>query len=163
MQNYPCVTEYMTTNLVTFRPEMDIHEAIDILLSKKISGAPVINEDRLLVGMLSEADCLRILLEVAYGNDPLSVKMQVGDYMSVRLKTISASKTILEAAYEFVHSGYKRLPVIQNDALVGQLSRVDVLRAVQKMKPETKHVPDSWKGREPIMPEFKKTHYNKNA
>lgn len=163
MEYYPPVTEYMATNLVTFRAETDIREAIDVLLKKKISGAPVLDAQQALIGMLSEADCLRILIEGPYNHEPTSANIHVGDYMSKRVKHITSDKNILDAAYEFVHSGYKRLPVLEEGKLIGQVSRVDILRAIQKMKPTVKHTPDSWKGREPTMPSFKQTFYNKNS
>jgi|AntRauTorckE5430_2_1112549.scaffolds.fasta_scaffold03411_6 predicted transcriptional regulator len=163
MNPYPPITDYMATNLVTFHPDMDIREVIDILLKKKISGAPVLDDKQQLIGMLSEADCLRILIEGPYNHEPSSAKIKVGDYMSASVKHIDAKKTILDAAYEFVHSGYKRLPVLEDGKLVGQISRVDILRAIQKMKPAVKHIPDSWKGREPAMPSYKQTFYGKNS
>lgn len=163
MKPYPPVTDYMATKLITFRPDMDIRDAIDILLKKKISGAPVLDEKSQLVGMLSEADCLRILIEGPYNHEPSSANIRVGDYMSNSVKHIDAKKTILDAAYEFVHSGYKRLPVLEENRLVGQISRVDILKAIQKMKPAVKHIPDSWRGREPTMPAHKQTFYGKNS
>ena len=162
MNQYPSVTKFMATKLTTFTPETDIRDAIDIILKRKISGAPVLNEKKELIGMLSEVDCLRILLEGHYNEEPEKMS-KVADYMSTSLKTIDAEKSIVDAAYVFVNSGYKRLPVTNNGELVGQISRVDVLRAVQKIKPEIKHVPDSWRGREPQLPDHKKTRYSENA
>jgi CBS domain-containing protein len=163
MTNYPPITDFMATKLITFRPDMDIRTAVDTLLKKKISGAPVLNEDGELVGILSEVDCLRLLVEAPYNQDPSLTRDRVSDYMSTEIKTIGPDKNIFDAAYEFVHGGYKRLPVVEDKKLIGQISRVDVLRAIQRMKPEVKHVPDSWKGREPSMPSFKQSRYNKNA
>lgn len=163
MKDYPSVTDYMATKLVTFQPEMDIRLAIDTLLKKRISGAPVLNKEGELIGMLSEVDCIRILIEAPYNQDPAHVRDKVQDYMSIKIKTISAEKNIFDAAHAFVHSGYKRLPVVEDKKLIGQISRVDVLRAIQRLKPEIKHVPDSWKGREPAMPNHKQTFYNKNS
>jgi CBS domain-containing protein len=152
----------MATQLVTFTPDTDIREAISIMLKKKISGAPVLNEQHELVGMLSEADCLRLIVDDTYHEEPTRMET-VGYYMSRALKSISPDKTILDAAYEFVHSGYKRLPVMDENRLIGQISRVDVLRAIQKISPDIKHIPDSWKGREPSLPDHKKSTYNKNS
>jgi predicted transcriptional regulator len=164
MTPYPPVTDYMATKLVTFHPETDIRDAIDVLLKKKISGAPVLDDQGALVGMLSEADCLRILIEGPYNHEPSSANIKVGHYMSGMVKHIESKKTILDAAYEFVHSGYKRLPVLDEEGrLVGQVSRVDILRAVQEMKPAVRHIPDSWRGREPAMPSYKQTFYGKNS
>ena len=52
------VRDYMTRNLVTFRPEMDLFTAINRLLEHRISGAPVVDGQGHLVGLLSEGDCL---------------------------------------------------------------------------------------------------------
>jgi len=162
MSKYPSITQYMATQLVTFKPETDIRDAIDIMLKKKISGAPVVNDKNEMIGMLSEVDCLRIIVDDTYHEKPAQINT-VEYYMSKALKSISPDKTILDAAYEFVHSGYKRLPVMKDGKLLGQISRVDVLRAIQKLKPEIKHIPDSWKGREPVLPEHKKSIYGKNS
>ena len=162
MSEYPSVTKFMATKLITFTPEMDIRAAIDTLIKKKISGAPVLNEKKEIVGMLSEVDCLRLLLEGPYNKEP-SRKGTVGDFMTKITRTIDMDKTILDAAYEFVYAGYKRLPVIENGKLVGQISRSDILRAIQKIKPQIKHVPDSWKGREPSIADHKRSQYNENA
>ncbi|HMQ46254.1 MAG TPA: CBS domain-containing protein [Saprospiraceae bacterium] len=153
----------MATKLITFTPDADIREAIDVLLKKKISGAPVVDDKGKLIGMLSEVDCLRILLDGPYNKEPAKTLVCVRDYMSGDVTTISSEKTILDAAFLFVNSGLKRLPVLENGELIGQISRVDVLHAVAKMKPGIKHVPDSWKGREPAMPDHKKTHHSENA
>lgn len=163
MSQFPSVTDFMATKLITFQPDMDIHQAIETLLKRKISGAPVLNKNKELVGMLSEVDCMRLLLEGPYNEEP-SKTGTVADYMSPTVKVISSDSTIIDAAYEFVHSGYKRLPIIDSkNQLVGQISRVDVLKAIHKLKPAIKHVPDSWRGREPSISNHKKSRHGKNA
>ena len=162
MDLYPSVTKFMATKLITFTPDMDIRAVIDTLVKKKITGAPVLNEKKQLVGMISEADCLHVLLDGPYNKEPAK-SGTVGDFMSKSVRTIEADKTILDAAYEFVNAGFKRLPVVENGVLVGQISRSDVLRAIQKIKPVVKHVPDSWRGREPAISAHKSSQYNKNS
>jgi predicted transcriptional regulator len=163
MSKYPPITKYMATKLITFSPDTDIMVAIDIFLKKKISGAPVLNDNNELVGMLSEADCLRVILQAPYNEVPASMN-SVAHYMSTAVKTISGDKTIFDAAYEFAHANYKRLPVVDHEGkLIGQISRIDILRAIQNLKPTVKRVPDSWKGREPVLPEYKKTTYKENS
>lgn len=73
IKTYPSVTRYMATNLITFRPEQPVSEVIDIFLEKKISGAPVLNENQELVGIISEKDCLRVMIGSAYHNQPISM------------------------------------------------------------------------------------------
>ena len=163
MQDFPSVTQFMATKLITFKPDMDILDAMNMLLKKKITGAPVLNKQGELVGMLSEVDCLTLLVEGPYNQEPNSVGT-VADFMSKDVVTIDQDRTILDAAYTFVNSGLKRLPVRDGDnKLIGQISRVDVLRAIQKVKPYIQHVPDSWKKRVPSMPNHKKTRNTKNT
>jgi len=57
---------------------------------------------------------------------------------------------VLEIAYEFALSNYRRFPVCDGDKLVGQISRSDILRAILKMSPKINHVPSSWVGRVPM-------------
>ena len=57
----PTARDIMTRAVITFRPEASIFEAIRVLLTKHISGAPVVDADGIVVGMLSELDCLRVL------------------------------------------------------------------------------------------------------
>lgn len=162
MSDYPSITQFMATRLITFKPDTPINKAIDTIVKKKISGAPVLDDNGQLVGMLSEVDCLKTLLEGPYNKEP-SQPGTVGDFMSRSVKTISSRKTILDAAYEFVHAGFKRLPVIENGKLIGQISRSDILRAIQQIRPTITHIPDSWKNRPPVMADHKKSRHSGNS
>ena len=163
MDQYPSIIQFMAKKLVTFTPDTDIWKAIDIILKRKISGTPVVNEKHELIGMLSEVDCLKVLLQGSYDHAKPGSMGTVGDYMTAAVKTIEADKTVFDAAHIFVHKGYKRLPVVQDGKLVGQISRSDVLRAIQSLGANLRHIPDSWKGREPSEIKHKTTHYSKNA
>lgn len=142
------VTKYMATKLITFSPSTDIQEAIETILKHRISGAPVVDAQKNLVGMLSESDCIKTIIEGPYNNLP-GGHGTVADFMSRKVVTIDAKKTILDLAYEFTNSSYRRFPVVENGRLVGQISRSDILRAIMKMRPAISHTPSSWKGREP--------------
>ena len=56
------VADYMARNLVTFEPGTSVVEALSTLLDKRISGAPVIDRDGTLVGMLSEVDLIQVFI-----------------------------------------------------------------------------------------------------
>jgi CBS domain-containing protein len=120
--------DYMVSNLVTVHPDTDAHYAIGLLLRHKISGMPVVDDDGTLVGILSERDCLKTLVNANYHNLPTAL---VRDLMSTDLTTIHADTDILQVAKMFVEGRYRRLPVVEAGRLVGQISRRDVLRAVQ--------------------------------
>ncbi|NJL12065.1 MAG: CBS domain-containing protein [Microscillaceae bacterium] len=135
MHKFRYVTDYMAKKPITFRPEQSIHDVIRVLLRKQISGAPVVDEHNNLVGMISEKDCLRVMVDSAYHNLPAGA---VKDYMSYQVRTVSHRSTIVEIASKFLESNFKRFPVVDDEGrLVGQISRADVLRAVKDMQGTT--------------------------
>ncbi|GGK80207.1 CBS domain-containing protein [Amphritea balenae] len=123
-------SDYMAEKLVTFTPETDLFEAINQLLEHRITGAPVICEDGKLVGLLSEADCLKAILTLTYHEEEMGGK--VGDYMSPEVYTIAHDADIIAVAEDFINNGRRRLPVVKDGKLCGQISRRDVLRAVER-------------------------------
>ena len=131
--NYEPVTKYMTTDLITFTPETDIIKAIDTMIEHQISGAPVLNENMELIGMISEKDCITVIIDSVYHNQPISTS-KVSKYMTTNLKTVSVEADVVDVANEFLKKNYKRFPVIdEKGRLVGQVSRRDILRAVKAM------------------------------
>ena len=135
---YESVVKYMvkSKDLITFKPDQSIHEVIDIMIEKKISGAPVLDESRKLVGIISEKDCLRIIVDQAYHNLPMESR-KVSDYMTCEVKTLSPESDVVMAAGEFLNSPVRRLPVVDNGVLIGQVSRRDIMRAAKDINPTT--------------------------
>jgi len=121
------IADIMATELVTFSPETIIHKAIQVLLDKRLSGAPVIDETNTLVGVLSKKDCLRIVLSSSYHQDWGGT---VAQYMSPEVVTVDAGTDLVSAAEYFLNSNFRRFPVLRDGQLVGQISRVDVLQAL---------------------------------
>ncbi len=122
------VSDYMAASLVTFNPDMEMRLAISLLVEKRISGAPVVDDHGSFVGVLSEQDCMKVALSAGYFDDYAG---QVKDYMSSKVTTIDADTSILTLAQLFIDSPFRRYPVMQNNRLVGQVSRRDVLRALE--------------------------------
>ena len=124
--------DIMTREVVTFTPETDLYEAMRVLLSWRFSGASVVDNAGILVGVLSEKDCLRVIAGEFLEGLP---EGRVGDYMSRDLVTVSPSTSLLDIAALFLKRHYRRLPVIEEDGrLVGQISRRDVLWAIESMR-----------------------------
>lgn len=131
--NVPSVTEYMTKKLITFKKDTDIHAVIESLLENRISGAPVLDDAGNVVGLVDDKDCLTVLFGNMYNQLPDKAAI-VGNYMSNVMRTISVNDNILDVAYVFSTSPYKRLLVMDdNNKLVGQISRRDILRAIKEM------------------------------
>jgi len=130
-EEYPTVKEYMTRNLISFSPEMDVYEAVDVLIKNRVSGAPVVDKEDRVLGMLSEKECLKLLNESVYHTMPIG---SVADYMTTTFETISSDDDIFKAAASLHEKTRRRLPVVDDGRLVGQISRRDLLFAIQKMK-----------------------------
>lgn len=121
------VAEIMATRLVTFAPDTSIHEAITALLEGRLSGAPVVDVDGRLVGVLSKKDCLKVVFSTSYYQDWGG---RVQEFMSPDVETIDAGTDLVSATQIFLHSHFRRFPVLREGDLVGQLSRCDLLRAL---------------------------------
>lgn len=124
------VKDYMAGTLVTFQPQMDVLKAVHTLLENGISGAPVVDEHGNLIGVLSEKDCLSIALHAGYHGFHGG---KVSEYMSTGIKTVDADASIVDVAKMFIDDEYRRYPVMNENRLVGQISRHDVLRALENL------------------------------
>ncbi|MBT3179397.1 MAG: CBS domain-containing protein [Candidatus Marinimicrobia bacterium] len=127
------IRDFMTKELITFTAETPIETAIDTFLTHKISGAPVVDENGGLIGVLSEKDCMRTLIESSYYNN---LGGHVKEYMSTKLDTIDVHDTLSNVADKFIQSRYRRFPITEGGKLVGQISRRDVLRAIHLLSKE---------------------------
>ncbi len=131
------VSDYMTTNLVTFKAEDSLDFVIEQLIANKISGGPVVNEKNELIGIISETDCIKHISESKYYNMPVDTNNTVGKYMVTDVDTIDKNMNIFDAAFKFISSRRRRFPVIENGKLIGQLSQKDVLKAAISVEGNT--------------------------
>lgn len=129
----PSVEAYMTRDLITFKVDTDISVVIKSLLDNRISGAPVLNDSGQVVGLIDDKDCLKVLFGTMYNRLPTATDT-VSNYMSNVMKSITVHENILDVASVFISSPFKRLLVMDdNNKLVGQISRRDILRAINEL------------------------------
>lgn len=126
------VQDYMTTKLVTFSPDQSILEVMEAFAKYKISGGPVMDDNGFLVGIISEADCMKQISESRYFNQPILDK-SVERYMTKEVETIPHDISIFDAAGIFDKHNRRRLPVMKEGLLVGQISRKDIVIAALKL------------------------------
>jgi CBS domain-containing protein len=86
----------------------------------------VVDEDGALVGILSEVDLIQVVVQDSYYDDPLEI---VADFMQTHVECVDPDMDIFSLAQQFLGHHRRRYPVLENDRLVGQISRRDVLRA----------------------------------
>lgn len=131
------VSDYMTTKLITFKPEDSIQEVIEKLIKNRISGGPVINDHNELIGIISEGDCIKHISESKYYNMPMGSSHTVEKNMISEVETIDKDMNIFDAANKFISSRRRRFPIVENGKLIGQISQKDILKAAMSMKGNT--------------------------
>jgi CBS domain-containing protein len=145
------VADLMTRDVITVAPHTPIQEAIRILADRRIGGLPVIDDNRQLVGILSETDLMWqatgvnppayiVLLDsVIYLENPTKYERElhkalgqtVGEVMTSKVISIEPEKPLSEAAKVMHDKRIHRLPVV-NEAkeVIGIVTRSDILRAL---------------------------------
>jgi CBS domain-containing protein len=131
MRHSLVVQDHMSAALVTFTPDMDVTQAIHLLLENHISGGPVTDKLGNVVGFLSERDCMEVALRAAYHEEKGG---RVEQYMTPNAVTVEADQNVLEVAQIFRNTSFNALPVLEDNRLVGSIRRADVLKAFQSIR-----------------------------
>jgi len=127
------VSDYMTRDLITFRPEQLVEDVIDVLIKHRISGGPVVNENNELVGIISEGDCLKQISDSRYYNMPMERHI-VENRMNKNVETIDGNMNVFDAVNKFLESRRRRFPIIEDGKLIGLISQKDILKAAIQLK-----------------------------
>ncbi len=152
------VKELMTTKVIAFKPSDKIRYVAETFRANRISGAPVIDDKRRVIGVISEADIMRLTATIPFPDvDPLNpfpvfsisgymkkVKKipdeietlfegYVKDVMSKKLVTISPDDSISDAARIMHKNDFNRIPVVDDEGkLVGLIARDDIIGVFAK-------------------------------
>ncbi len=108
--------DIMTHDVITIGPDASIHDAARLLSEYNISGAPVVDEARQMIGIITEADLL--------GKEGKTV----ADIMTPRVTTAQEDTSVEMIAQILTSNRYKRLPIVRGACLVGVVSRADIVR-----------------------------------
>lgn len=129
------IRDIMTNLVVTVSPELSLESLTDLFVDRGISGAPVIDDDRKAIGVVTKTDILRALQEnegFEEGNANVA-ELTVHDVMTPISMSLPEHATIGRAAALMSYEGIHRLPVLDNhERVIGLLSSVDVLRWIAK-------------------------------
>jgi CBS domain-containing protein len=121
------IRDYMSRNIVKLRPEMEILRAVHDLIDARVSGAPVVDDGDTVIGMLTERDCMKVVLNAAYHQEHGGL---VREFMATDIEVMDPEKSIVDAAKNFYEKTYLRYPVVDNGRLIGVISRSDIMRAM---------------------------------
>jgi len=146
----------MTTDVLSFKPQDTVQAAAEAMAERSIGGAPVVDDEGNVVGMLNDDDLIvsdvRLHMPTvisvlgAYLELPSSasrfdkevrkaVGATVGDVMTEGPETCSEDATVEEVATTLHERNVSRLPVVRDGKLVGIVARGDILREIVKKGP----------------------------
>lgn len=150
------VREVMTTSVLSFKPDDKVQAAAEAMANRSIGGAPVVDGDGTVVGILNDDDLIvsdvRLHMPTvisvlgAYLELPSSahrfdeevkkaVGSTVGDVMTKNPETCTEDATVEEVATTLHEQNLSRLPVVRDGKLVGIVSRGDILKEIIKKGP----------------------------
>jgi len=142
--------DMMTRDVITVHPDMEILEAVKILLDNHINGAPVVDSEENLLGILCQSDLIAqqkklpipSLFTFLDGLIPLSSSKQmekevrkiaaitVAQAMTRNPVTVKPDTGIEAVAGLMVDNSFHTLPVVKNGKLVGIVGKEDVLKTI---------------------------------
>lgn len=131
MANPFLIENCMRNNPTTITADASVHEAIKLIQEHRISGLTVIDEQRHVLGVISELDCLKGVLGTVY-NDGNAGVGTVADYMTKDVVSCSPGDDIVAVAQSMLEQRHRRRPVTKNGKLVGQLSCRNILWAIME-------------------------------
>ena len=141
------IADVMTTEVVTVTPETPIRDIAELLYTRRISGVPVVDAERRLVGVVSEGDLIAHAATIGeqprawwlrlFSNDTNIARdyarthgRMARDVMRTSVVTVPEDASIAEAAKLFHRHQVKRLPVLRDGSLVGIVTRNDLLKVL---------------------------------
>lgn len=119
----PIASAHMSRNLLTVSPQVPLTEVAKRMVSRDV-GAVIVVENERLAGILTERDVLRA---VASGLDESTL---VSDCMTRDPDTLESDESTRQAATLMIHGGFRHLPIMEGDEVVGMLSIRDLMRVV---------------------------------
>jgi len=111
----------MTRDVVTVRRTADIYDAIRMMSDGNITGLPVVDDDEKLVGIVTEKDVMRRLLNTR------NTEGKVQDYMTGDVISFNVNDNLVDVINTLVENNFRRVPVESEGKLVGIISRRDII------------------------------------
>ena len=131
--------QIMTSPVVTLTPQTSVAEAHKLFESKKFRHVPIVSNDGILIGMVSDRDILRYLNNIpGVGNDKhLQIKApsmtdHISQLMQKQVLTASMDTDVRYIAMLFVEQHIGAIPIMDEENLKGIITRSDILRAVMR-------------------------------
>ncbi|MFC1604754.1 CBS domain-containing protein [Planctomycetota bacterium] len=114
----------MTTDVKTVGRRTAIYDALEILLENDITGLPVVNDDKMLIGIITEKDILKLLSVLE--NDSAIVE----DFMTNEVVSFDQEEDFIRICECLIRNHFRRIPITSQGKLTGIISRKDIIRYI---------------------------------
>ncbi len=131
MNSLPKISQCMDSVVPTLSPDTRIMDAVDFLLRHRVTGAPVVDSNGRLIGIITETDLLELVTEGIDAEPP--AEATVAEYMTTDVVTVPPSVDIYYVAGLFLKGKFRRLPVVEGGKIVGAITRFDLLRVIRTL------------------------------
>jgi len=121
------LSDYMLNHPITITADTTISEAADLITESKVSGVLVVNDHREVIGILSELDCLRVVVAGLKGGDKPATVM-AGDVMARQVEAQHPHDDIVDVAASMLDHKHRRRPVVKDGKLIGEVTCRQILR-----------------------------------
>ncbi len=126
--NIPRVRQLMDDRTYAVRGSDDVFGAVESLIKHGVTGVPVVDDEERLIGLLTERECLTLLTHQEQDYS------RVDEIMSTHFHTVSPDMDVAYVAGLFNgHPEFRRFMVVEDDRLVGVITRKDILRAINQV------------------------------
>ena len=139
MEKTVVVRDCMNRKVVSFDINDRITDVVATLLEHKITGAPVLDSQKQVIGFISEQDCIKEMLNTAFYCD---LTCTAADVMKTDVVTVDPDMQITQLAEQLNVNRPKIYPVVENGKLIGVVSRADVLQYLYEVSASCRQVPD---------------------
>lgn len=155
--------DIMTRDVITVSPEATIEEIARILHEHRISGVPVVNQEKEIIGIVTEGD---LIIKIAKPDLPPHIELFGGiiylkkpqemeeewkkitavlakDIMTEKVICIEEDSNIEDVASLMINRKVNRLPVVKDGKLIGIITRADIIETLTGIPPQDEHIPDA--------------------
>jgi CBS domain-containing protein len=119
--------DIMTSTVITAKEDMFVTDVMKLLLRWHISGVPVVDNDGMLMGIVTEHD----VMNFAISGDAASTR--ASEVMTKKVETYTPDALVVEIVNHFAAHQIRRVPVVEDGKVVGIISRRDIVREMDRI------------------------------
>lgn len=124
----------MQTDVITVKSKTPIYEAVKVLVENNITGLPVVNDDMILVGIITEKDILKSLpdletLMLSYDLQDSSTR-KVEDFMTKNPISFDQEEDLIAICECLINNHFRRVPIVAEGKVVGIISRKNLIKYI---------------------------------